>query len=49
LENNTFHFDGEFYKHIKGTAMGTKMAPTYSILVTGYFEEMLYQKKFKRK
>ena len=44
LENNTFHFDGEFYQQIKGTAMGTKMAPTYSILVMGYFEEILYQK-----
>ncbi|XP_062586434.1 uncharacterized protein LOC134248002 [Saccostrea cucullata] len=44
LENNTFHFDGDFYKQIKGTAMGTKMAPTYSILVMGFFEETLYQK-----
>lgn len=44
LENNTFHFDGDFYKQIKGTAMGTKMAPTYSILAMGYFEEILYQK-----
>ena len=44
LENNTFHFDGEFYKQIKGTAMGTKMAPAYSILVMGYFEEILCQK-----
>ena len=24
--------------------MGTKMAPTYSILVMGYFDEILYQK-----
>nr|XP_034325343.1 uncharacterized protein LOC117689218 [Crassostrea gigas] len=27
--------------------MGTKMAPTYSILVMGYFEEILYQKAEK--
>lgn len=44
LENNTFHFVGDFYKQIKGTAVRTKMAPTYIILVMGYFEEILYQK-----
>ena len=37
LWNNTCHFDGEFYQQINGTAIGTKMAPTYSILVIGYF------------
>ena len=44
LWNNTCHFDGEFYQQINGTAIGTKMAPTYSILVMGYFEEILYHK-----
>ena len=44
LENNTFHFDNKFYLQIKGTAMGTKMAPTYANLVLAYLEEQLYQK-----
>lgn len=44
LENNTFYFDGNFYKQIKGTAIGTKMAHTFIILVMGYFEVILYKK-----
>lgn len=43
LENNTFHFDNKFYLQIKGTAMGTKMAPTYANLVLAYLEETLYE------
>lgn len=27
---NTFNFDGKHYEHIKGTAMGSKMAPAYA-------------------
>lgn len=42
LENNTFLFDDENYLQIKGTAMGTKVAPTYASLVMGYLEEKLY-------
>ena len=30
LENNVFAFNGNFYKQINGTAMGTIMAPTYA-------------------
>ena len=30
LKHNFFVFDGERYLQIKGTAMGTKMAPTYA-------------------
>ena len=33
LKENTFHFDNKFYRQIQGTAMGTKMAPTYATLV----------------
>ncbi|XP_062601156.1 uncharacterized protein LOC134262845 [Saccostrea cucullata] len=44
LENNHFHFDEQFYLQIKGTAMGTKVAPTYATLVMGYLEEKLYSK-----
>ena len=43
LENNTFYFNGEHFKQIKGTAMGTKFAPVYATLVLGYLEQKLYQ------
>ena len=42
LENNNFYFNGNYYKQVKGTAMGTKCAPTYATLVLGYLEEKLY-------
>ncbi|XP_048246899.1 uncharacterized protein LOC125377449, partial [Haliotis rufescens] len=44
LENNTFCFNGKFYHQRKGTAMGTKVAPTYATLVMGYIEDILYRK-----
>ncbi|XP_062610424.1 uncharacterized protein LOC134272191 [Saccostrea cucullata] len=44
LENNHFHFNNEFYIQIKGTAMGTKVAPSYATLVMGYLEDQLYGK-----
>ncbi|XP_061180683.1 uncharacterized protein LOC133189301 [Saccostrea echinata] len=44
LTNNTFTFNGKHFKQIKGTAMGTKMAPTYATLTLGYLEEKMYQK-----
>ncbi|CAG2236124.1 unnamed protein product [Mytilus edulis] len=42
LEENTFYFDGNKYRQIKGTAMGTKVAPTYANLVMGYLEQQMY-------
>ena len=42
LENDNMKFNNEFYKQIKGTAMGTVFAPTYIILSMGYFEIKLY-------
>ena len=42
LERNAFDFNGNIYKQCKGTAMGTKVAPTYATLVLGYLEEKLY-------
>ena len=44
LENNTFNLGDRTFLQIKGTAMGTKMAPTYATLVLAYLEEMLYNK-----
>ncbi len=44
LENNVFHFDGQYYQQMKGTAMGTKLGPTYATLVMGYLELKLYEK-----
>ena len=44
LENNHFQFDDQNYLQIRGTAMGTKVAPTYATLVMGYLEEKLQNK-----
>ena len=44
LKKNTLHFDNKLYKQIQGTAMETKMAPTYATLVLGYLEKKLYLK-----
>lgn len=43
LTNNTFTFNGKHFKQIKGTAMGTKMAPTNATLTLGYLEEKMYK------
>ena len=42
LKNNNFYFNGKYYNQVKGTAMGTKYAPTFATLVLGYLEEKLY-------
>ena len=44
LNNNVFAFNRKHFHQVKGTAMGTKMAPTYATLVLGYLEEKLYEK-----
>ena len=38
LRCNVFNFDGQIYKQIQGTAMGTKMAPSYANLFMDRFE-----------
>ena len=43
LERNVFYFNDQNYIQIKGTAMGTKVAPTYATLVLGYIENRLYE------
>lgn len=44
LENNNFSFNGSYYNQTKGTAMGTKVAPTYAALVLGFLEEIMYER-----
>ncbi|KAK3091940.1 hypothetical protein FSP39_023867 [Pinctada imbricata] len=44
LENNHFFFDNKYFLQIKGTAMGTKVAPTYATLFMGYLEEKLFSR-----
>ena len=43
LCNNVFQFNGQYYIQLKGTAMGTKMAPTYANLFLGYLENSLHK------
>ena len=43
LKENTFYFDGNNYRQINGTAMETKVAPTYANLVMGYLEQQMYR------
>ncbi len=38
LTCNNFEFDGKHYKQIRGTAMGTKVAPTFANIFMGKFE-----------
>ena len=38
LKKNNFTFNGDHYLQINGTAMGTKMAPSYANTFIGKFE-----------
>lgn len=42
LKNNIFYFDDKYYRQLRGTAMGTKMAPVYATLTLGYLEYKMY-------
>ncbi|XP_061193752.1 uncharacterized protein LOC133201982 [Saccostrea echinata] len=42
LLNNTFAFGKDHFIQTKGTAMGTKVAPTYGTLTLGYLEQKLH-------
>ena len=43
LKNNIFEHNTSFYKQLRGTAIGTKMALPYAIIFMGDFEEKLLQ------
>ena len=44
LHKNNFQFNGEHYLQIGGTAMGTKVAPSYANLFMARLEEKLLEK-----
>ena len=39
LKKNNFTFNGDHYLQINGTAMGTKMAPSYANIFMGKLEK----------
>ena len=41
LKNNIFEHNTSFYKQLRGTAIGTKMAPPYTVIFMGDLEEKL--------
>ena len=41
LTNNFTNFEDELWHQLKGTSMGTKMAPPYACLTIGYLEETI--------
>ena len=47
LHKNNFDFNGKHYHQIGGTAMGTKLAPSYACLFMGVLEKALL-KKYRR-
>ena len=48
LKNNVFEHNEMFYKQLRGTAIGTKMAPPYAIVFMGKLEEdFLKEQRFK--
>ena len=43
LENNIFEHNLSFFKQLRGTTIGTKMAPPYAIIFMGDLEERILQ------
>jgi hypothetical protein len=48
LKKKHFSFDGNHYLQINGTAMGTKMAPSYANIFMGDLEERLLLSSLKQ-
>ena len=38
FQNSLFEFDSKFYKHISGTAIGTKFSPLYAYIFMDHTE-----------
>ena len=43
IKNNSFQFNNMTYIQTLGTAIGTKMVPTYATLTLAYLEENLHE------
>ena len=43
LKKNIFEHKFSFFKQLRGTAIGTKMAPPYAIIFMGHLEEQILQ------
>ena len=48
LKKNNFTFNGDHYLQINGTAMGTKMAPSYANTLMGKFAKQLLESSIER-
>ena len=48
LKSNNFTFEGNHYLQINGTAMGTKMAPSYANIFMGDLQERLLISSLKQ-
>ena len=48
LEHNHFKFQDEHYLQIKGTAMGTPMAPQYANIFMAHLEERILEKETEK-
>ena len=49
LKNNMFELNGRFYHQMRGTAIGTKCAPPYSLLFLADLEEQHVNRESKSK
>jgi hypothetical protein len=47
LKKNNFTFNGDHYLQINGTAMGTKMAPSYANIFMGKIEKQLLESSIR--
>jgi hypothetical protein len=43
LEGNIFEFNGEFWRQLLGTAMGTRVAPTYANVFMNFLESKMLE------
>ena len=49
LRSNAFRFGNQIYKQLKGTAMGTPMAPNYANIFMGKYEKDLINSYYETK